>query len=95
MRYIENKKFCDISEIMHISMRTALRWNKIALDNSAKILRENGYDASKIIKLVKNEKWLYEVYERVKFETFQKHQSQMLYSGILKSATREYRTFSC
>ena len=41
LRYIENKKFCDISEILHISMRTALRWNKSALEKSAKILDIN------------------------------------------------------
>lgn len=95
LRYIENKKFCEISEALHISIRTALRWNNSSLESSAKILRENGFNVDKIKKLVNNEKWLFEVYEKLKVEAVQKHQSQTIYSSILKSATKEYRSFSC
>jgi len=62
MKYIENKPYFEIAEKLNISERTVTRWHNNAVVLCNFYLQDNGYTLNKLLNLLKNEKWILQVF---------------------------------
>lgn len=65
-KYFDGEKCREIAQDMDISMRTLFRKLESAQTSFSKNLKLKGYDDEKIFQMLKNEKWIVNVYERLK-----------------------------
>lgn len=93
LRYIEEKKFTEISEILKISIRTALRWHKIGISQSVFQLKRQGLPMAKLENLFKSEKWILSIYNSFDKNT-QTESKKYSEFEMLKRACKEYKTLS-
>ena len=63
LKYIENRPYIKISEIMNISERTITRWHGNAIVSSCFYLEKEGYNLNKLLDMLKNEKWILQTYQ--------------------------------
>ena len=94
MKYIENKKYTEISQALHISVRTAIRWHKASIDASVYQLKRMGLSLEKLENLFCQENWILSVYNS--FEKNENNESKKYNEfEILNKACREYKSLFC
>lgn len=93
LKYMENKKYAEISQILNISIRTAIRWHKSAISASVLQFKKANLLAGKMENFFIKENWLLSVYE-----TFQKNENlEKKYNqkDIINKACKEYKSLLC
>lgn len=91
MRYIENKKFLEISQILQISSRTTLRWHSNALGQGACILKKLNIDHQKMLNIINNEKWILDIFNKLEKQDESKRHALITEMQIIKIANKDYQ----
>lgn len=65
-RYIDGRKFKDIALRNEVSMRTVYRRLDASEASFARFLQVKGFPASKLAKMLANEKWIMSAYQHIK-----------------------------
>ena len=63
LRFIDGKKFCELSEILNITMRTLFRRINLALKSFTLALMRLGYNSKKLYSLFCVENWIMDIYQ--------------------------------
>ena len=68
LKYIDNKKSTEIAERFNICLRTFFRKLNHAFDSFTKRLNRLGYTSEKLKEMLKEEKWIMEIYNKLNTE---------------------------
>jgi len=91
MKYIENKKYLEISETLHISTRTAIRWHNAGIKQSVYQLKKMSLPMEKIENIFQKEKWILSVYSNLATEMRAENRKYNEFE-ILNKACKEYKS---
>lgn len=91
LKYVEDKTFAEVAQVMKISERTALRWNTATLKSGAKILQTLGYTSSKILILIENQRWLLNMARQFGLEEKVKHSKKLSFFVVLHDVQKELK----
>ncbi len=98
LKFIDGKKSNDIADLFKICLRTFFRKVNTALDSFSKALSRMGYTNDNLHKMLKNEKWIMETFNKSQKETVSKTENFAdnfeFHSQIKNSIIMEFRKVS-
>lgn len=92
-KYIDNHTFEKVSEILHVNIRTTMRWNVVVFEKCKILLHQWGYTEEKILALFDHEKWIMEVAKNIEVQQENKHSKKLTYFVIYHEAEKAYKKF--
>lgn len=93
MKYIENKPYAEIANLMNVSERTITRWHSNAIVNSYFYLENKGFTLKKLLEMLKKERWILQTF--YSFSQTSKEKREIENTYIMKHACREYKKILC
>lgn len=93
MKYIENRPNIEISNLMNISERTITRWHGNAVVSSYFFLENKGYTLTKLLEMLKNERWILQTYYA--FSQKSQKRQEVENNHLIQHACKEYKKVLC
>lgn len=90
MKYIENKPYAEIANLLNVSERTITRWHSNAIVNSYFYLESQGYTLAKLLNMLKKEKWILQTFHSFS-QSEEKEKIGGLNLNLMKHACKEYK----
>lgn len=83
--YIQRLTFDKTAQELKVSIRTALRWRSVVIDEIDNALNRIRFTDKELINLVDGEDWFWQIYTQCKKDSETNHATKLYYSKILKS----------